>query len=150
MDKTSSESKPMTRRPSDEPSYPEQLRQSPHLSPDVDIIEREDELLLRADLPGVGAENVDVRVENQVLILSGQIQRRPPADRTYLVQEYEVYDFHREFILGEWVDATKITAEYADGLFTLHLPKAETMKMRRIQVQKRKAEESSSESADAE
>jgi HSP20 family protein len=131
------ESKDMARRPTQEPAYPEQLRQGAHVAPDVDIIERSDELLLRADVPGVGADGVEARVENQTLILSGKVKRRPPADANYLVREYEVSDFYREFLIGDWLDATKISAEYSDGVLLLHLPKAETMKMRKIQIQKK-------------
>lgn len=133
----SAESKEMSRRATQEPAYPEQLRQSPHLSPDVDILERTDEFLLRADIPGCGAESVDARVEDQTLIISCKVKRRPPADAAFLVREYEVGDFYREFLVGDWLDASKISAEYSDGVLTLHLPKAETMKTRKIQVQKK-------------
>jgi len=136
MEKTS-ETKEMTRRATQEPSYPEQLRQSPHIAPDVDIVEKPEEFLLRADVPGSGAEHAEIRVENQTLILSCKVKRRPPADANYLVREYEHSDFYREFLVGDWLDTTRISAEYSDGVLTLHLPKAETMKTRKIQVQKK-------------
>jgi HSP20 family molecular chaperone IbpA len=132
----SSEAREMTRRATPE-AYPEQLRQSPHIMPDTDILEKPDELLLRADMPGVGADGVDVRVENQTLYISGKVKRRPSAGANFLVREAEVSDFHREFLVGDWIDTAKISAEYSDGVFTLHLPKAETMKLRKIQVQKK-------------
>jgi HSP20 family molecular chaperone IbpA len=133
----SAEAKEMSRRASQEPSVPEQLQQGPYVLPEVDILEKPDELVLRADMPGVGADNVDIRVENMTLIINGKVTRRSPADANYLVREYDVYDFHREFLIGESIDTTKITAEYTDGIFVLHLPKAETMMARKIQVQKK-------------
>jgi len=131
------ESKEMTRRASREPSYPEHLRQSPHVTPDIDIVERPGEFILRADVPGAGADTSDIRVENQTLSISCRVKRRLPSDVTFLVNEYDVSDYYREFFVGEWLDATRITAEYSDGVLTLHLPKAETMKTRKIQVQKK-------------
>lgn len=136
MEKTA-ESQEMTRRTTQEASYPEQLRQSPHVTPDIDILERPDEFILRADVPGAGAETSDIRVENQTLSISCRVKRRLPSDVTYLVSEYDVSDYYREFLVGELLDATKITAEYADGVLTVHLPKAETMKTRKIEVQKK-------------
>src|SRR5690242_10719925 len=127
MEKTA-ESKEMTRRATQETSYPEQLRQSRHVAPDIDIIERPNEFVLRADVPGAGAETSDIRVENQTLSISCRVKRRLPSDVTFLVSEYDVSDYYREFRVGEWLDATRITAEYSDGVLTLHLPKAETMK----------------------
>lgn len=136
MERTA-ESKEMTRRASQEPSYPEHLRQSPHVTPDIDIIERPNEVILRADVPGAGADSSDIRVENQTLSISCRVKRGLPSDVTFLVNEYDVSDYYREFLVGEWLDATKFTAEYSDGVLTLHLPKADTMKARKIEVQKK-------------
>jgi HSP20 family molecular chaperone IbpA len=115
---------------------PEQIRQGPRMFPDVDIVERADEILLRADMPGVGSDGVDVRYENGVLSLYGKAKRpgRPGGD--LLVEEFEPVDFYREFMVGEGVDQGKVSAEYEDGVLTLHLPKSESLKPRKIEVKK--------------
>lgn len=131
------ESKDIPHRASQEAAFPEHLRQSSHVAPDVDILEKPDELLLRVDIPGVDADSVEARAENQTLIISGKARRRPPEDATFLVREYEPRDYYREFLVGDWVDPSKISADYSDGVLTIHLPKAETMKPRKIEVQKK-------------
>jgi HSP20 family molecular chaperone IbpA len=131
------ESKEMARRSAEDICYPEQIRQTVHVHPDVDILERPDELLLRADLPGVGADAIDIKLENGTLSISGKVHQQLPTGVNFIVQEFEPKDFYREFAVGEGVDAAKISAEYSDGVLTLHLPKTESAKPRKIQVAKK-------------
>jgi HSP20 family protein len=101
-------------------------------TPRVDILETEDELLLLADLPGVKEENVDVRFENGELTLHA---RRAPVKTTgAILWENQVGDFFRAFRISEQIDAGKIWAELKNGVLTLHLPKMETAKPRKIAV----------------
>jgi HSP20 family protein len=102
-------------------------------TPRVDIFETEDELLLYADLPGVRPEDVDMRFENGELTLHGRCGPRQ-ADVEYLAAEYGVGDFYRVFTIAETIDSEKISAEMKDGVLTVHLPKAEAVKPRRITV----------------
>jgi len=99
----------------------------------VDIYESADEVVLQCDLPGVKPQDVDVRFEKGELSLYGKVQtRQAPAE--YLDEEYGVGDFYRSFTIGEEVDAAKISAECRDGVLTIHLPKQEKVKPKRISV----------------
>ena len=116
-----------------EVTTPELTRGAVTFTPRVDIIETPEELLLFADLPGVKSEDVDVRFENGELILHGRCQPRyNPAG--FLLNEYEVGDYYRVFTLNENVDAEKINAELKQGVLTVHLPKSEAVKPRKISV----------------
>jgi HSP20 family protein len=101
--------------------------------PRVDIAEMEDNLLLYVDLPGVKAEDVDVRFENRELQIRGKVTpaATPPH---FLLNEYAVGDYYRAFSVTDDVDAEKIRADLNDGVLTVHLPKVEALKQRRITV----------------
>jgi len=103
-------------------------------SPPVDIYETENDLVLHADMPGVGAGNIDIQFEDGELAILGKVADRQPEDQKYLVHEYGVGDFYRVFAVSEAVDVSRIAAEYQNGVLTLHLPKTEAVKPRRIAV----------------
>jgi len=102
--------------------------------PNVDILEREDELTVLADVPGASADRIDVKFEEGTLAIHAHVEPRQPEDISYMLQEYGVGDFYRTFRVSEAVDAGKITAEYTDGVLILHLPKTEATKPRKIAV----------------
>jgi HSP20 family protein len=114
-------------RPREEPRVPV-------FRPDVDVLERPDEIVVRADLPGVPPDGIDVRFENGVLTLRGQVRRRGPEEPEYLLQEYEAGDYADDLDVGEAIDAAGIRAECADGVLTVRLPKAPAARPRRIEV----------------
>lgn len=101
--------------------------------PNVDIVETHDELLVLADVPGVSGDDVDVRFEDGTLSIHARVAPRQEGVE-YLLQEYGTGDYYRTFEISEAIDAGKITAECADGVLTLHLPKAESAKPRKISV----------------
>jgi HSP20 family protein len=102
------------------------------LTPRVDIVETEDELLLYVDLPGVMPEDVDVRFENSELTLRGR--RTPRTMGRPWLWEYEAGGFHRVFRVAENIAAEKIACDLKNGVMTVHLPKVEAVKPRRISV----------------
>jgi HSP20 family protein len=102
-------------------------------TPRVDIMGTEEESLLLADLPGVKPEDVDVRFENGELIIDGRCAPRHHG-ANYLLSEYGVGDFYRAFTISEHIDWQKISAELNNGVLTVHLPKAESVKPRKITV----------------
>jgi HSP20 family protein len=116
-----------------EQTSPERLRGGVHFTPRVDIVENDHELTLYADLPGVKADDVDLRYEHGELQLHGRCNARQP-ERGALLNEYEVGDFFRAFQVGETIDASKISAEHKNGVLTVHLPKMEQVKPRQITV----------------
>jgi HSP20 family molecular chaperone IbpA len=101
--------------------------------PEVDIIEERDQITLRADLPGVRRENVDIDVREGVLSLTAT--QEPLSERWQTLHgEYQVGGYARRFTLGERIDQEKIKAEMKDGVLTLVLPKAEEHKPRKIAI----------------
>ena len=113
----------------------EQTRRGPWFRPDIDIYETTDELVVLADIPGATGDNVDIRFENGLLTVNAHIDQRQPEEHRYLIREYAIGDYSRTFQVSEDVDASRITAELAEGVLTVHLPKAEAAKPRKIQVQ---------------
>jgi len=102
-------------------------------TPRCDIVEMDDELVLFADVPGVDTDDVDVRYENGELTIYGKCATRRHADN-YVDFEYGIGDFYRAFAINEAIDADKIAAELKNGVLTLHLPKSEAVKPRKISV----------------
>jgi HSP20 family protein len=102
-------------------------------SPRIDLTESDEQFTLWADLPGVTAEDLDIRFEDGVLKIHGPVKSRQ-GDVDYLVQEYGVGDFHRQFTLGEAVDVQRITAQLDEGVLSVGLPKRDAVKPRRIDV----------------
>jgi len=102
-------------------------------SPRFDIWETEDELILYGDLPGVCAKSLDIQFENDVLTIHGKVETRH-NDLQFMYGEYGIGDYYRTFAIGETIDKEKISAEMRNGVLTLHLPKTEAVKPRRIEV----------------
>jgi HSP20 family protein len=114
------------------PNREETRSQERYVTPPVDIYENQDGLVVKADLPGVAKDGLDVRVENNLLTIRGKAQHIAPGDSVY--REYGLLNFFRQFELNERVDQEKISAELKHGVLTLHLPKAEEAKPRKIDV----------------
>jgi len=106
-------------------------------SPAVDILETENELVLTADLPGISMDNIDVRIENGTLALSGERKfERSEKDekKGYHRIERSYGTFKRYFSLPDSVDAEKVAASYENGVLKVTLPKKELAKPRTIKV----------------
>jgi HSP20 family protein len=102
--------------------------------PNVDILERDDELVVLADMPGARSDAIDVKFEDGMLDIHAAVVPRHGDGEACLVREYGVGDYYRSFQVSEDIDPAKIAAEYADGVLTLHLPKSEAVKPRKIAV----------------
>ena len=102
-------------------------------SPCFDIWENDDETILYGDLPGVMPRDLDVSFEKPVLTIHGKVSPRHD-DITFLHGEYGIGDFHRTFTIGEAIDTERISAEFKNGVLTVHLPKDEKVKPREIEV----------------
>jgi HSP20 family protein len=128
------ETNTLVKKEAGEVTAPEATRGGVYYTPRVDIYEAADEVVLQCDMPGVRPSDVDVRFEKGELSLYGKVQpRQAPAE--YLDAEYGVGDFFRSFAIAPEIDAAKIAAEYRDGVLTVHLPKQERLKPKRITVQ---------------
>ena len=113
----------------------ERTRSGRTYRPNVDILEKQEELTILADIPGARGEDIDINFENGTLTIHGKVRQRQPENTNYLLREYGVGDFHRSFQVSEVIDAERITAEYGDGVLTLHLPKVQAARPRKISVQ---------------
>ena len=106
--------------------------QERYVTPAVDIYETLDGLVVKADLPGVAKDGLDLRVENNLLTIRGRAVHCAQGEMLY--GEYQLADFFRQFELSDKVDQQKISAELKHGVLTLNLPKAEEAKPRKIEV----------------
>lgn len=102
--------------------------------PNVDIVETAEELILSADMPGTNAADIDIRYERGTLDIRAKVAPRRNENASPLVREYGIGDYHRSFDLSEEIDASKIAADYRNGVLTLHLPKTAAAKPRKIAV----------------
>lgn len=103
------------------------------LRPAVSIVEDEAGLLLTADLPGTTKEAIDVNVDKGILTINATVSRQMPGRPIY--SEFEWAPYFRQFQMPDVIDQSKVKAEFNNGVLTLHLPKAEAAKPRRIEVQ---------------
>src|ERR1700733_7939833 len=104
-------------------------------SPAVDIIETEDAIALKADLPDVKIEDIDIRVENQTLTVRGQRKfERDENVKGYHRIERSYGEFVRSFSVPSTVDTEKVQADYKNGVLTIALPKKEAAKPRQVKV----------------
>jgi HSP20 family protein len=105
-------------------------------APAVDIFETEHELVVKADLPDVKPEELDIRVENNILTIRGErkFEKKVTEDK-YLRVERSYGSFSRSFSLANTVNTEAIKADYKDGVLTLSIPKREEAKPKQIKVQ---------------
>jgi len=104
-------------------------------APAVDIFERGDDLVMRAEVPGVTKDDLDVGIEGNVLTLRGERERdKGISEENYHRIERTYGSFSRSFTLPNTVDASKIHATFKDGVLEMVLPKAEDAKPKKIEV----------------
>ena len=104
-------------------------------SPNVDIIEDDNEYLVKADLPEVKKEDVKVVVENGVISITGERKsEKEEKNKKYHRIERSFGRFERTFALPEDADANKIVAEFKDGVLKVRLPKSPAAKPKTIDV----------------
>jgi HSP20 family protein len=104
-------------------------------APSVDIYETENELVVKADLPDVNPQNLDIRVENNVLTIRGERKFESKVNEdSYLRIERAYGSFSRSFSLANSVKTEAIRADYQNGVLTLSLPKREEAKPKQIKV----------------
>jgi HSP20 family protein len=103
--------------------------------PAVDILETENELVLRADLPGVDMSNVEIQVENSTLTLKGERRFEKTDKQGYHRIERNFGAFARYFSLPDTVDSEKVRADYRSGVLTITLPKKEVAKPRSVRIE---------------
>lgn len=103
-------------------------------TPDVDILETKETIVLTADMPGVDEKSVDISLEKNVLTIYGKVTDDMPENGRPAVVEYGIGDYQRAFTLSGEIDREKIKATVKNGVVRLALPKAETARMRKIEI----------------
>lgn len=107
-------------------------------TPKVDVQEDDEQYILKADMPGLSREEIEVQVENYVLTfssVSAQEQEKGEEERQYLLRERSRPAYSRSFTLPRDADAGAIEALYSGGVLTLSIKKAEEAKPRNITVE---------------
>lgn len=105
-------------------------------APAVDITEREDELVLTAELPGMTREDIDIELENNILTIRGEkkAEREEKGEERY-VYERQFGSFSRSFTLPRTVDPERIRARFESGVLTITMPKLEKARGKRIEIE---------------
>jgi len=104
-------------------------------TPAVDIFERGDDLVIRAELPGINRDEIEVSVENDTLTLKGERKNDVEVENGKSYRVERTYGaFTRRFVLPTTVDPSRIQATHKDGVLELVLPKSEKSKPRRVDI----------------
>jgi HSP20 family protein len=105
-------------------------------APSVDIFETDNELVLKADVPGVALKDIDIRIENGTLSLKGERKfEREGNNKGFHRMERSYGSFVRYFTVPDSVDSENVKADYQGGVLTVTLPKKEIAKPKSIKVQ---------------
>lgn len=105
------------------------------LTPPVDVIEDANGITLYADLPGVGRDKLHLQVESDTLTIEAQADLNVPEGLSSSHTEVGLARFRRVFTLSKELDTERVSAELAQGVLTLRIPKAQHAQPRRIEVQ---------------
>jgi HSP20 family protein len=101
----------------------------------MDMVERDDEVVVRAAVPGYEPEQIDISVQGDTLTIRGQMEaQKEDQNENYHLREYRSGNFQRTVRLPLHVNADEATAECKNGILTLRLPKAEVQQPKRIQI----------------
>lgn len=104
------------------------------LVPDVDIYESENEYVLKADMPGVSRDSLEITLKDTQLTLNGRISPDYRSAENLKYREYSLYDFHRVFQVDDTINGSEIAAALENGILTVTLPKSEKVKPRKIEI----------------
>jgi HSP20 family protein len=103
--------------------------------PAMDLVETEDQLVLKADLPGLGHDDIDIEVKDRVLTVAGErrAEHEQNSEGFYRV-ERAFGQFSRSMTLPDGIDAEQISADFHDGVLEVRIPKPEQRKPHRVAI----------------
>jgi HSP20 family protein len=105
-------------------------------TPSVEVSEKEDEILIKAEIPGLDPKDIDVSVENNSLIISGEKKREQKDEKeNYVHMECSYGMFNRVIPLRSDVDREKVTADYKNGVLSVKLPKTAGSRSKKISIE---------------
>jgi HSP20 family molecular chaperone IbpA len=105
------------------------------LMPRVDVLEDEAGITILADLPGVAKEQLELKIEGDVLVIEGAMTPFAPGTLEPVYAEVRRARYRRSFTLSRELDASRTQAGLKDGVLTLRIPKQAKAQPRRISVQ---------------
>ncbi|MDA8100525.1 MAG: Hsp20/alpha crystallin family protein [Nitrospiraceae bacterium] len=103
-------------------------------APAVDILERKNDILITADMPGVDDQQVDITLDKDILTVIGTVGPEPALQHRRVASEYGIGDFQRAFVIGNEIDRDHIEATVKNGVLQIVLPKAQQATSRKIDV----------------
>ena len=109
-------------------------RDTQAMTPRVDVIEDDAGITLLADMPGVSKDSLEVKVENDALLIEGTVSAATPQALEATYAEIRVPRYRRSYTLSRELDAGRIEAQLKDGVLKLRIPKQEQAKPQRISV----------------
>ena len=103
--------------------------------PALDVVEQENNFIVTAELPGVTKEEVKIKFENNLLTISGSRKSREDSEKErWLINELQSGDFTRSIRFRQEVNTASLEAEMNNGILTISLPKAESVKAKEIHI----------------
>jgi HSP20 family protein len=104
-------------------------------TPASDIVEMKDEIVIKAELPGIDEKDIDVQIENGILTIQGERKaEKETEEKGFRRIERSYGSFFRSFTLPPNVETEKIAAKFENGVLEVHMPKNESAKPRAIKV----------------
>jgi HSP20 family protein len=105
--------------------------------PAMDVVETTDEVLCHLEVPGMTADDIDIRVQDNVLVVSGEKKASTEEHKEggFRSIERRYGRFERSFTLPRSIDTSHVTARHENGVLTIVLPKAEASKPRRVEIE---------------
>jgi len=102
--------------------------------PLADIYETENEFVIKAEMPGVKKDGVNITLDNNELEITGKINGNLPDKKNLKYSEFNLHNYHRKFSVGDTIDRNALSAALEDGILTLTLPKREEVKPKKIEI----------------
>lgn len=116
----------------------------------LDVVENEDEYLVKASLPGIDPQDLDITFEDNRLTLKGEVREEKEVDEAhYHLRERRYGSFSRSIKMPSGIESDKIKANYDKGVLELHLPKVEEVKPKKIAITTSSTRVIDAEAADA-
>jgi HSP20 family protein len=112
------------------------LRELEGISPSVDMFDKKDEIVVKAEIPGIEKEDINIALSDNTLTIKGQTKKEEEVkEEDYYYAERLYGSFSRTLSLPAKVNADKVKASFKNGILEIHLPKAEESKPKEVKVE---------------
>jgi HSP20 family protein len=115
--------------------WPRLVRGTSGFTPPLDMVDREEEMMLRVDLPGLEQKDIEVTVEEGMLTVKGtRKEEREPREEDYYARERWAGAFTRSVMLPPGLEPEKMKAIFRNGVLEVHVPKTKEAKSKKIEI----------------